>query len=542
MSAHKLLFLGVFVLILLPECYAPPIGDQSSVESQQGSQINMSKSYKILKTIILGYVTHIMTIRPSPDTDQANTLFWRLAYFVYPTMGICTAAEVILSACEGEKILGVDRYSKYFEERRKYRLIDEGKDEWTDMRIQYNSLFKESCSELKHTVKRFFKPENVIGQENHVKTNNPQASALESNLIFYDKWRPDDEKYKAPQTNDNIAYLAAILNTLEPRQARRVRNFILNGSLYIGFDLHPTESYTLRERVLYTKDMTVTGSGAEGKYQTAIKPYAVRYLTAEMLNQLHSIQYLDTTSYTAICVTAGQLVYTIINCIDSEGDRWAKVIMLIYMIMSVLQTTSLIVLHKQPVAYSIYLKGSIDIKEVSKDHIKGSDSESNSEKSQNTTFDFDGESKKNTEDSIIDILPEHRATYTKEMEDNGNIYYTSDFLMKLIKKQGFLQNPGYNAFTKHRRWAHILSGFGGLALSLLAGIWANYQAHTTTQWIVLAWIINQLLFVPFVYIYNVVKFDRHWTTYFFLFLIYLIGTGGAGCVIAATVKGYTVKN
>ncbi|KAI9030884.1 hypothetical protein CLU79DRAFT_831405 [Phycomyces nitens] len=543
MSAHKLLVLGVFILILLPECYAPPIGDQSSVESQQGPQINMSKSYKILKTIILGYLTHIMTIRPSPDTDQTHTLFWRIAYFVYPTMGICTAAEVILSAYEGEKILGVDRYNNYFEDRIHKERIAKGRGKWIPFRIWIYETwesFQQGCAELKASVKRIFKRNRGIKEDDTVNCSWEHISFLRQKLLMFTYNIIDMCECEIPDNGDNLAYLAAILDTMEPRQARRVRNFILNGSLYAGFDLDSTESYALREQVLYTKDMTITGPGVKGKYQAVIKPYIVRYLTPEMLMELTSIQYLDNTSYIAICVTAGQLVYTIINCVDAEGDKWAKVIMLIYMIMSVLQTTSLIVLHKQPVAYSIYLDKYIEIKERPRDNSKYLSSKSRPEGAQFTTI--GNNYKEDDEDSIIDIMPEHRATYKIEMEDNGMIYYTSDLLLKIVKKQYFFRNPGYDAFTTHRRWAHILSGLGGLALPLLAGIWADYQAHTTTQWIVLAWIINQLLFVPFVFIYRFIKYDRHWAAYLVLCLIYLIGMGGAGCVIAATVKGYAVKN
>ncbi|KAI9030891.1 hypothetical protein CLU79DRAFT_884011 [Phycomyces nitens] len=483
MSAHKLLFLSVFIVLILPGCYAPPIDDEESAAYQQGSHINMSKSYKILKTIVLGYLTHIMTIRPSPDTDQTHTLFWRIAYFVYPTMGICTAAEVILSSYEGEKIIGVDRYSGFFEERRRKELFRKGRGSWSPFRnwiYETWESFQKGCAELKKTIKKFFKPYDGISQETPV-DNSKEISDLKAKLNAYDKDGQDEEVQKFPKDDENIAHLAAIFDTLEPRQARRVRNFILNGSLYLGFDLDPTEWYVHRNHALYTKDMTIAGSGAKRRYQISIKPYTVRYLTTKMLDELTSIQYLDTTSYTAICVTAGQLVYTIINCIDSEGDRWAKVIMLIYMIMSVLQTTSLIVLHKQPVAYSINLDGSIDIKE--EPHRKDSGPE----------YDLDGDAG----ESIINIIPEHRATYKIEKEEDGVTYYTSDLLLKILGKQAFFRNPGYDAFIRHRGWAYILSGLGGLALPLLAGIWADYWAYTTTQWIVLGWIIGQLLFAPF---------------------------------------------
>ncbi|KAI9024500.1 hypothetical protein CLU79DRAFT_747488 [Phycomyces nitens] len=545
MSAHKLLLLGMFILILLPECYAPPIDEQSSVESQQGSQISMSKSYSILKTIILGYVTHIMTIRPSSDTDQKNTLLWRLAYFVYPTMGISTAAEVIFLACKGEKMLGVDRYNKYFEEQRQEKLANEGKAGWSDFRIWiYDAWksFQEGCAGLKASVKNFFKSNDEIIRETAV-DNSRKIFALHEKLIAYDKNRENKDKwqYQISNDNDNIAYLAAILNTLEPRQRRRIRNFILNGSLYAGFDFPSIEKYNFRKRVLCTKDMTITGPGVKGSYQKVIKPYAVRYLTTRMLDQLLSIQYLDTTSYIAICVTAGQLVYTIINCIDAEGDRWAKVIMIIYTMMSVLQTTSLIVLHKQPVTYSIDFTEYIGIQEKFCYSSTDSDSETNSERAQSATIGSDHKNEEEEEDFMFEPMPEHR-TFNTVQEEYETTYYRSGLLLKIIKEQKFFQYPTYDAFTKHKKWAYILSGFGGFALSLLAGIWADYRAHTTTQWIVLAWIINQLLFAPFVVIYQFAKYDKHWTTYFALCIICLIGTGGAGCVIVATVKGYAVKN
>ncbi|KAI9030925.1 hypothetical protein CLU79DRAFT_732053 [Phycomyces nitens] len=521
MSFHKLLFLSVFILLILPGCYAPPIDEQPSVESQQGSRINMSKTYIILKTIILGYLTHIMTIRPSPDTDQTHTLFQRITYFIYPTMGISSAIVSIILAWKNDEILGIDKHEKVYKEINKPIPI------WS--KAFAKSLWKtikEIRSQAATSIRKFFKPDKKPPSENPEKPFADAVADMENKYYEYCGKIKPDRKYIVGDDSDNSIYLAAILNTLEPSQAKKVKDCFLNNSLYLGLDLKDStikddESKELtmkddisliKDKLLYTKNMTITGPGAICRYQIPIRPQNVCFLTREMLNQLQPVHYLDNTSYIAICITSGQLVYTLIECIDADGDRWAKVIMLIYTVMSVLQTISLIVLHKQLAAYSIHYNE--DIKLADNFGPKYDDSE------------------------IIEIMPEYITNIEKKHDDNL-LCYRGSFLEKLNNNENltsrvvkFLQKKG--SFT--------LSGLGGLGLSLLIGIWADYTARSTTQWIVLAWILSPFLSFPIYLIRNNIYPKKRWLYIPFMSLFYLTGIGGAGCVIAATIEGYSIKD
>ncbi|KAL0084745.1 hypothetical protein F4703DRAFT_1794107 [Phycomyces blakesleeanus] len=62
---------------------------------------------------------------------------------------------------------------------------------------------------------------------------------------------------------------------------------------------------------------------------------------------------MDDSPYIEILITLGQLLFTTVECMRPNLDRLAKIIMIIYTIMSILQAVSLIILHKQTKAFSI---------------------------------------------------------------------------------------------------------------------------------------------------------------------------------------------
>ncbi|KAL0091827.1 hypothetical protein J3Q64DRAFT_1695965 [Phycomyces blakesleeanus] len=78
-------------------------------------------------------------------------------------------------------------------------------------------------------------------------------------------------------------------------------------------------------------------------------------------NLFFSVRYLNDTSYIAVRTTIFQCVYTAIKCIDVKGNRWTKVIMILFMNMAILHTMSLCFLHKQLAAFSILYDKNIDI-------------------------------------------------------------------------------------------------------------------------------------------------------------------------------------
>ncbi|KAI9027442.1 hypothetical protein CLU79DRAFT_832825 [Phycomyces nitens] len=152
------------------------------------------------------------------------------------------------------------------------------------------------------------------------------------------------------EDHNNSAYLAAFLHILGPEKAKKTKHCILNGFLTIGYENQEetTEySYCLSDKI------TTSGPGATCKYQRDIDPSNVRYLSTDMIDKLESAHNTDEISHIEIFVTMGQIFFTSITCNDTDGDRWVKVILIMYTLMSVLQTASLFILHKQTTAFSI---------------------------------------------------------------------------------------------------------------------------------------------------------------------------------------------
>ncbi|KAI9021731.1 hypothetical protein CLU79DRAFT_189612 [Phycomyces nitens] len=273
--------------------------------------------------------------------------------------------------------------------------------------------------------------------------------------------------------DDNSAYLAAFLHALGPENAKKTKHCILSGSLIIGYE---NEDKTLNKTDSCLSSQIITsGPGATCKYQKEIMPWNVRHLSTDMIDNLESAHNMDETSYIEICVTFGQLFFTTIACMDIDGDRWAKVIIIIYTAMSVLQATSLFILHKQSMSFSIK-----DDQELSPEAIK--------------------------------------APLIKE---------DCEQLAKPINAPHF-DNPEYIT---------IISMILGIIASLFIGIWADYNAHSTTEWLVLSWIISPIPIAVFFIIINVAELNGSIT----LIAFFLLPIASIGCLIAATIVGYLPK-
>ncbi|KAI9005838.1 hypothetical protein CLU79DRAFT_723889 [Phycomyces nitens] len=53
-------------------------------------------TFKILKTILLAYISHAMTVRPDPSTETLPTLYKRLSALAWPTSGVYEAVDSIV--------------------------------------------------------------------------------------------------------------------------------------------------------------------------------------------------------------------------------------------------------------------------------------------------------------------------------------------------------------------------------------------------------------------------------------------------------------
>ncbi|KAI9031849.1 hypothetical protein CLU79DRAFT_842399 [Phycomyces nitens] len=335
MSVRKLLFLSVFIFLILAGCYAPPIDEQPPVESQQGRQTNMSKTYKIVRTIILGCLAHIMTIRPRSGTDQPKILFQRIIYLIYPTLGISYAVRAIISAWKDDEILRIYEYKKTFKELKRKKPIPI----WSTAFAKYLwKTIKENWSQAATTIKNVFKPDIEIYDDKTKKIYEDAVADMENRYFEYCNKPKPRGKYIIDNDTNNSIYLAVILNALKPSKAKKIKHCILNDNLYLGFDLKNfTTDYDkstnsmikddislIKDKLLYTNNMSIFGPGTKCQYQVPIRADNVCFLTREMLDQLQMAPRLDSTSYTAICITSGQLVYTVIECINADGDKWVK--------------------------------------------------------------------------------------------------------------------------------------------------------------------------------------------------------------------------
>ncbi|OAD72166.1 hypothetical protein PHYBLDRAFT_147143 [Phycomyces blakesleeanus NRRL 1555(-)] len=400
MSQKKLQFiLCIVLLISVPKCCAPPI--------QQDNDFLTSKLpiTSILRTVLLGYLTHIVTIRPRTGITDIPTFYRRILALIWPCGGIGLATGSIYKSLFGDRILGIREYKPFFKSYEKGKIDKEdNKKENSDVETRDKGNDDENTNEADRisqtqvdsasvgllTVPSISTSECEKDNKEAIKTSelnelHSEASKLRDQLVEYFK----KEKYSLKE-NDNTPYLAAFLHILGPKNAKKIKHCILNDSLVIGFN--SSDRLIGSDASCETEEITVIGPGAACKYQRAVKPKDARYMTVDMINQLETAYNMDDTSYVEIFVTAGQLFYTTIECMDLDGDRWAKVIIIIYTTMSILQTLSLIMLHKQMSAFSI--------KEDEDEKIRNDDGDSTS---------TEGEDEK--------TLPNHEDSVSTEDED-----------------------------------------------------------------------------------------------------------------------------
>ncbi|KAL0091842.1 hypothetical protein J3Q64DRAFT_1695978 [Phycomyces blakesleeanus] len=478
MPTSKYILICILLAIAVPECYAPPVATNNP------EQISNSAAYDIL--ILLGYLTHLMTIRPVPRCEGEYSTFWRVPYFIYPTIGLGSALKAIVFGFYGDTILGIDKANKYIKKiDKKKRPLDKSLDE----------RFLEFLASFRDKI-------NIEAEKDYNYTHKP---------------------------GDNLFYLAAILHLMKPRQARRVKHCILNSNIYLGLEATPKQINQYRQLIL-SEDMVVTGKGAGCTYQTDISPFYFCYLTEEMINQIPVARYLDNTSYTEICITIGQLVYT---------------------------TISLCVLHKQLAAFSIPYDKDINIVIYEIGDLPSESDILNPDL-------YDKEDIIGIQTRIGNIrnrmpnsyyMSSHEDTSSNREEDtppknNGppqenskppSILYEGSFLEKIIQKEKIIDNNEYKTYIEYHTYSYIISGCGGLTLSLLVGIWADYSAHSVTQWLVLTWILNQVLWMFLTGLKSTIPSYRKTKRSIILScLIYTIGFIGAGCVFTAAVNGYVL--
>ncbi|KAL0078963.1 hypothetical protein F4703DRAFT_1878029 [Phycomyces blakesleeanus] len=487
----------------LPRCRAPPV-DPS--DSEPTSELPVAS---ILRTIVLGYMAHIVTVRPQTGVDNMGTNVARFICFTYPTWGISIAFDAIHDAYYADKILGIDNFKillKKYEEDKDTTSKNEDHKSLDSAELisplSQNELIPEYSPTLKDDEQD--SPSDVILS----KTKN-----LRDWLVDY------MAKNNTPvKEYDNAPYLAALLHTIGPKKAKKVKHCILNKHMLLGFDSRTYKNVPKREDTR-TENISVTGPGAECEYQSNIQAENIRYLKTEMISKIRTSYNVDNISYIETFITIVQLFFTTIECMDINGNKWAKLIMIVYTAMSVIQTLSLVILHKQTEPFSLHYNEDVPWKEVL----------------------VERGAKEPSEEAKIDLADEDiEETSDCFKKHQSDLFYKNSFL-HFVMENRYLEAESDSILTNYSESTTIaFCLFGGMAGSLLIGIWADYSSHSVVQWIVLAWILSPMLIL----LGTIIDwFSPNPDSDTFIFLSIMVSVlCNFGCIIAATIYGYIVDN
>ncbi|OAD72184.1 hypothetical protein PHYBLDRAFT_170081 [Phycomyces blakesleeanus NRRL 1555(-)] len=429
MSQKKLQFiLCIVLLISVPKCCAPPI--------QQDNDFLTSKLpiTSILRTVLLGYLTHIVTIRPRTGITDIPTFYRRILALIWPCGGIGLATGSIYKSLFGDRILGIREYKPFFKSYEKGKIDKEdNKKENSDVETRDKGNDDENTNEADRISQTQVDSASVglltvpsISTSECEKDNKEAIKTSELNELHSEASKLRDQL---------VGYIKkeSFLHLLGPKDAKKTKHCILNGSLVIGFN--DSNKQKADRSTCKTETITVTGPGAACKYQRTVDFKDVCYMTVDMINQLETAYNMDDTSYLEIFITIGQLLFTTFECMDLDGDRWAKLIIIMYTIMSVLQTLSLLMLHKQISTFSI--------KE-----------------------DEDEETLLNDDDSI-----------STEDEDKKTLVNGKD---SISTEDGRKHLAIYSDLVNERNFS-ITFILTVLVIFFLIGIWADYNSHSTFQ-------------------------------------------------------------
>ncbi|KAI9027516.1 hypothetical protein CLU79DRAFT_739538 [Phycomyces nitens] len=490
------LLLCIILVGFVHRCRAPP------VEETGLYQVTIPPALSILKTIILGYVAHILIVRPETGIGPYSTMARRLGCFAFPVMGIGFAAQSIYFAFNGDRILGISKFKNMlvnYDQEFRNKNIQGGDNISVDPGSSlFSDTFKSNNQKEFGTI-HLSNPEDIFfSKSRHLR--DWLIESMRANGIYTKEY-------------DNAPYLAAILHTMGPENAKKVKHCILNENILMGFD---SETYTpLREHYVgLTKDLSVSGPGSKAEYQTTIRPSYTRYLSINMLDQLIRSNNVDDTSYLELCITFGQIFFTVVECLEIDGNKWAKVIMIIYTAMSVFQVLSLFILHKQSMPFSIYYGQDISWEKLIADrgiyYLK---------------------------DLKRILFPKKYAAKPHQSDDNANcaMLYQGSCIRFILERKEFELDRRRILIDIYGNRVHGIFSILGMGFSPLVCIWADYTSQTMTKWLVIGWMIAPVVFHCGIAVQNgTIGYNYLIRTTWLIFISLL----SLGCVLTATVFGY----
>ncbi|KAI9012086.1 hypothetical protein CLU79DRAFT_771243 [Phycomyces nitens] len=482
-----LLGVGSVILLMLPFGSAAP----TDIEMFPDSRFTETQFiiFQVIKTILFAYVTHIMTVRPDGSATFLSAVYKRLCSLAWPTSGVHEAFGSIIKVYRSNSILGIDHISKHISIK---------------------------AAEVPGYFSTYQHSPPTVADPTETSLSNPTMRTFYSR----NRWSDVLEKSISPYYNgehDNVSHLARILETMGPTKARKVKHCILNGNLYIGFNrLNEMDGQPVRRP--RTEDMRVAGSGSVCLYQVPVHPTLVRYLPHSMIDELQQAYFIEETCYTQIFMSVIQMAYTVYECVIDSGDRWFKIVLIVFMVMSFFQTLSAIILPTQVAAYSIHCLR---------------------EGERIDPLEF--QNPNSTPPSASGFMKYMPSILRKSFEERDTIAY--DVLQKSEMDSGTISvvlgdhiNNGISITSQPAGWWEAVVIVASTLVPFMLGFWAGYEVKTLTEWLVVAWIG----FSGFFTIIRVFLFDPNFMTntlVCFLFTIFLV-LPGLALVLASTITGY----
>ncbi|KAL0093669.1 hypothetical protein F4703DRAFT_1790094 [Phycomyces blakesleeanus] len=532
----------LILCFMVVDCLAAPVVVENILSPTEIAAITM------MRTFFLSYLAHAKTVRPDSTTIRAATFYKRVSALAFPTSGIYDAVGSMIRVFYGDKILGIESFNRFLKKKMVSRNV-------FDYRHQ-----PYVCSEISIDTPTLKKDFQYNSHEEHSNTT-PYISYLakDPSKQWVDQYRETLAEFNSKK-NDNAPFLAALLHSIGPLRARKVRHCILNGGVFIGYNEYNGTNCMRRYR-LTSKDMILAGSGAMCRYQVPVCSSAVRYLPVDMINELQAASFIDSTSYFQVMITLFQLGYTLYECIRGIGNRWSKIVMIVFTIMSVFQTMSLMVLHTQVAAFSIRCKNEEKFPECPLIH----GSRCKAGKAKNCSKDAPPDTPTDTSTDLLKSTSfAHKFTFISSLMERNWVFCPSEdtdlnrvrrnAAHDVMSKSGVSPAMINELFGDEKAdlvdisshpggWWEIVSFMLGSASPFLLGIWAGYGASATVMSPTIGWIS-----ISFGYSYTFIR--TFYPTYFINFrfkdlqtslvvISYaLMSSFGIAYIIQITIKGY----
>ncbi|KAI8099905.1 uncharacterized protein BX664DRAFT_322363 [Halteromyces radiatus] len=354
-----------------------------------------------------------------------------------------------------------------------------------------------------------------------------QDAILYSNTIEF-----PSKYFRSILYQDNGDYLKKQIEKLDKPSQRSIRNCILNGNVFLGYD--DTLSVYRDKYAIKTKDMSITGPGSQCQYQASLHPASIRFLPKSMIDQLiQQTRGIQDNAIGSQLITLIQLIYSSYKIFVDNGNTWGKLILGIYMMMSVLQSVSRLLLPTQLVVFSLIVPPQVEAEFAKIPTV-------NMETRNLVGFSPFGTDISFFTDQSDDYLHIHSFQHSQKGFDPILCHRSRYGIESLLGS------------TKHLTWKEkshkFIVFFLSVATPLLLGIIAGYDRHSVIQILVLIWILSAFPFLwitshlyrPFVCVPSFTYFccnPNLGLEYFFY--AQCMNLVGIGLVISATILSYT---